>query len=886
MLSVDFARHRVAMVEDQIAGRGVRANDVLEAMRAVPREVFLPAPLQEFAYEDAALPIDQERSIPQPYLVAIMAEALAIGQHARVLEIGTGSGYATAVLCRLARKVYSVEWNAALAAKAAAVLRKLRCPHVQIVHADASLGLPAEAPFDAIFVNPDGAQFVGALKAQLAVGGRMVVSAGTDPAVRELVRLTRTGPDAYVIEDIADVRVAPLNVDAARYRARREGQRPPGSADAILAQSIAGACERFETVDSADLAPLLDRIGDARVVLLGEATHGSCEFYRMRERISRELIERRHFDFVAIEGDWPDAARIDRYVRHAAHRPARWSAFARFPAWMWRNREVRTFVEWLRARNEETAGSDRVAFHGLDLYSLYNSIHSVVGYLEDVDPDTAQIARRRYGCLTPWQSDPANYGHAALNAQYRSCEREVVSMLEDLLLSEHRYAAQDGERFLDAVQNARLVANAERYYRTMYYGSRASWNLRDSHMFETLQSLLAHHGAQSKAIVWAHNSHVGDARATEMSRRGEHNIGQLCRVAFGSQARLVGFGTHTGTVAAASDWDAGRCRSMRCVNRWPEAMSAFATNRRSRTSSCRCDGRRPRRWWRVCRSRGWSARSAFSTGPRPSAKATTSRPSCRASSTSTSGSTRRAPSRPWRPRRSKACRRPTPSACERSVQMSHPSSIVIGPHRLEGELCLVHPPRGIVIFAHGSGSSRHSRRNIQVARALGLRGLSTLLFDLLTSDEVESRANVFDIPLLAQRVLDALDAVSSQGRQPVGLFGASTGAAAALVAAARRPQAVQAVVSRGGRPDLAGESLGAVLAPTLLIVGGADTEVLALNRAALGLLRCEKQLEVVARATHLFEEAGALEVVSGLACAWFLKHLHASDGSRSGSRVR
>lgn len=218
--------------------------------------------------------------------------------------------------------------------------------------------------------------------------------------------------------------------------------------------------------------------------------------------------------------------------------------------------------------------------------------------------------------------------------------------------------------------------------------------------------------------------------------------------------------------------------------------------------------------------------------------------------------------------------------------MSHPSSIVIGPHRLEGELCLVHPPRGIVIFAHGSGSSRHSRRNIQVARALGLRGLSTLLFDLLTSDEVESRANVFDIPLLAQRVLDALDAVSSQGRQPVGLFGASTGAAAALVAAARRPQAVQAVVSRGGRPDLAGESLGAVLAPTLLIVGGADTEVLALNRAALGLLRCEKQLEVVARATHLFEEAGALEVVSGLACAWFLKHLHASDGSRSGSRVR
>lgn len=555
MSNIDFGRLRVAMVEDQIAGRGVRAKEVLEAMRAVPREVFLPAPLQEFAYEDAALKLDGERTLPQPYLVALMAEALSIGGHARVLEIGTGSGYATAVLCRLASRVYSVESNAALAAKAAAILHSLRCPHVQIVHADANRGLPEHGPFDAIFVNPDGAEFIGALKPQLAIGGRMVVSAGTDPAVRELIRLTRTGPDLYAIEDIADVRIAPLDRDAVRFRTREERQPPAGSADARLAEAIAGACERFEAVESAELAPLLDRIGDARVVLLGEATHGSSEFYRMRERISRELIEGKHFDFIAIEADWPDAARIDRYVRHAGHRPSRWSAFARFPAWMWRNQEVRTFVEWLRARNAGLAEGDRVSFHGLDLYSLYNSIHSVVGYLEDVDPPTAGIARRRYGCLTPWQSDPASYGHAALNDRYLSCEPEVVAMLGDLLIREQRYASQDGERFLDAVQNARLVANAERYYRSMYYGSRASWNLRDSHMFETLQRLLDYHGPQSKAIVWAHNSHVGDARATEMSRRGEHNIGQLCRVEFGAGACLIGFGTHTGTVAAASDWD-------------------------------------------------------------------------------------------------------------------------------------------------------------------------------------------------------------------------------------------------------------------------------------------------------------------------------------------
>jgi protein-L-isoaspartate(D-aspartate) O-methyltransferase len=555
MSNIDFERLRVAMVEDQIVGRGVRASDVLEAMRAVPRELFLPEPLQEFAYEDSALRIDEERTLPQPYLVALMAEALSIREHARVLEIGTGSGYATAVLCRLAAKVYSVESDAALAAKAAAVLHSLRCAHVQIVHTDANRGLPEHGPFDAIFVNPGGSEFVGALKPQLAIGGRMVVSAGTDPAVRELIRVTRTGPDDYTVEDIADVRVAPLDVDAERIRSRQAEWPRAGSADALLAHTIAGACERFESIESADLAPLLDRIGDARVVLLGEATHGTSEFYRMRERISRKLIERKGFDFIAIEGDWPDAARIDRYVRHAGHRPAQWSAFARFPAWMWRNQEVRTFIHWLRTRNAGLAEGDRVAFHGLDLYSLYNSIHSVVGYLEDVDPSTAGIARRRYGCLTPWQSDPASYGYAALNAQYRSCEPEVVSMLGDLLRREQRYAEQDGERFLDAVQNARLVANAERYYRTMYYGSRASWNLRDSHMFETLQSLLDFHGPQSKAIVWAHNSHVGDARATEMSHRGEHNIGQLCRVDFGLGAYLIGFGTHTGSVAAASDWD-------------------------------------------------------------------------------------------------------------------------------------------------------------------------------------------------------------------------------------------------------------------------------------------------------------------------------------------
>ena len=328
------------------------------------------------------------------------------------------------------------------------------------------------------------------------------------------------------------------------------------TSDQKLARNIADCAESFDSIDAANLEPLLRRIGDARVVLIGEASHGTSEFYRMRARITRELIQTKGFNFVAIEGDWPDAARVDHYVRHFEFPPSEWTAFARFPVWMWRNNEVREFVDWLRAHNAGLDAEQRIAFHGLDLYSLYNSIRAIVKYLDDVDPEAARIARERYGCLTPWQTDPATYGHAALTGGYRTCEEDVVRMLADLVHKHRQYAEHDGERYLDVVQNARLVANAERYYRIMYYGSRASWNLRDDHMFETLKTLQAFHGPQCKAVIWAHNSHVGNSAATEMAARGEHNIGHLCRTEFGASAYIIGFGTDRGTVAAASDWDA------------------------------------------------------------------------------------------------------------------------------------------------------------------------------------------------------------------------------------------------------------------------------------------------------------------------------------------
>ncbi|MGD8384294.1 MAG: protein-L-isoaspartate(D-aspartate) O-methyltransferase, partial [Lysobacterales bacterium] len=557
----DYAALRSQMVDRQIAARGVRSSKVLEAMRKVPREMFLPREIREFAYEDAPLPIAAGQTISQPYIVAFMTEGLALEGGEKVLEIGTGSGYAAAVLAEIAGEVHSIERIEELARKAQSLLEKLHYDNVSVIHSDGTLGLPAEAPFDAIVVTAGGPRVPETLKRQLRVGGRLVIPVGEDKRFQELVRVTRLSEEEYRTEDLADVRFVPLlgkegwqepAVPAAEARGAEKAAVLP---DERLAHAIGAACEPFDDLEAADLEPLLDRIGDAEIVLLGEASHGTSEFYRMRARITRELITRKNFRFVAIEGDWPDAARIDHYVRHFETPPSEWTAFARFPTWMWRNTEVRQFVDWLRHHNAEKPPEARVAFHGLDLYSLYSSIRAVLEYLDEVDPETAALAKERYGCLTPWQADPATYGRAALTGAYRSCEEDVVKMLTDLSARHRSYAEHDGERFLDAVQNARLVANAERYYRIMYYGSRESWNLRDNYMYETLTNLLEFHKPHNKAVVWAHNSHIGDAAATEMAIRGEVNIGHLCRKACADKTYSIGFGTHSGTVAAASEWD-------------------------------------------------------------------------------------------------------------------------------------------------------------------------------------------------------------------------------------------------------------------------------------------------------------------------------------------
>ncbi len=552
------------MVARQIASRGVRDPRVLVAMRTVPREHFVPGWLNEFAYEDSPLPIEEGQTISQPYVVALMIEAAHVQPTDRVLEVGCGSGYASAVLSQIASKVFAMEWHESLANLATQRLHDLGYDNVVVRQGDGSKGWAEHAPYDVIIVSAGGPAVPQSLLDQLAVGGCLVIPVGDEPRTQMLLRIRRTIQHKFERESLGRVQFVPLvgtegwSADGwpiAPHRAPRPLRLPlpqRGELSALIAES----CEVISDLDRVPLQPLLDRIGTARVVLIGEATHGTSEFYRMRARITRELITQRGFDIVAIEGDWPDVSVLDRYVRPRSAPPLRSPPFSRFPTWMWRNEEMQDFIDWLAQHNANGSQHDApVGIYGLDLYSLNNSIGAVLDYLDSVDPEAAQTARIRYGCFSPWETDPATYGRGTVSGRLSGCEREAVSILMSLLAHRIDYLDHDGDLFFNAERNATVVREAERYYRSMYYGAAESWNLRDEHMFDTLQAILAHRGENARAVVWAHNSHVGDAAATEMAARGEHNIGQLARQTFGQDAYLIGFGTDHGTVAAASNWD-------------------------------------------------------------------------------------------------------------------------------------------------------------------------------------------------------------------------------------------------------------------------------------------------------------------------------------------
>jgi erythromycin esterase-like protein len=330
-----------------------------------------------------------------------------------------------------------------------------------------------------------------------------------------------------------------------------------------LAELVRDSAMPLQAAD--DLDPLMGLVGDARYVLLGEATHGTSEFYTWRTEISKRLILEKGFSFIGVEGDWPDCYRVNRYVKgypsSGTSAEEVLHAFARWPTWMWANREIVALAEWLREHNHGRSAESQVGFYGLDVYSLWDSMGAVVEYLERLDPELARRARRAYSCFDPYYEDVQEYARATALVP-TSCENEAVAVLRALRAKAPQYREDGRDGYFNAEQNALVVQNAELYYRTMVRGGPTSWNVRDHHMVDTLDRLMRHHGPHARGIVWEHNTHIGDARFTDMARAGMVNVGQLVRQAHGESpserdgVALVGFGTHRGTVIAGEEWEA------------------------------------------------------------------------------------------------------------------------------------------------------------------------------------------------------------------------------------------------------------------------------------------------------------------------------------------
>ena len=552
MLQSVEARSR--MTEYHLNRRNIQDRTV-QAMGKVPREDFVAGGYEEFAYEDSPLPGKQGARLKQPYLLALMLDAAEIGENDTVLEIGDSSGYTAAVASRIAAQVNCVVEDPAHVTGLAGRLSHLGFDNVELRTGANSLGWPQAGPYDAILWSVEEPTIPLKLQEQLDIGGRLILAGATDDG-RRLIRIVRRSALVFEETDLGRIEERPAIGENASPSDRRIVE-PLGEAEIVARESIP-----LPSLEDPGFGRVFDRFADKQFVLLGEASHGTSEFYRARAEITRRLIEEHGFSVVALEADWPDAALLDAHVR--GHEPGSGTQvmpFERFPQWMWRNREFMDFIEWLRAYNQALEKSRRVAVRGLDIYSLHRSIAGVLDYLDRRDPQSAGIARERYGCLTPWQKNPEVYGRAVLTSRYRSCADEVAAQCKEMLASSLEQGATAEELF-DARENARLIVSAERYYRIMYYGGAEAWNLRDRHMFETLQRVANAGNVRRKTVVWAHNSHIGDARFTEMGgARGELSLGQLCREAYGEDAALIGFGTHGGAVAAADEWN-GETRIM------------------------------------------------------------------------------------------------------------------------------------------------------------------------------------------------------------------------------------------------------------------------------------------------------------------------------------
>lgn len=526
----------------QLRDKGIKNKLLLQAFNELPKEFFLSKELYPFNQkkiisEDQPIPIE-----PRVISLALMLEQLHIKKEESILVLGVDSVYILAVLSKICTKVYAVETQTDYAKWARKVLKNINISNVLIATHDEALGWEENSPFDVVLMASAISEVQDRLKQQLKIGGRLLAPVGPDWAHVMFEIIQRGAESKYQVKFLKE------NFFIPDPKLLPEIGDKDYSNDEII-HEIETKAISFQNINSYPIDDLLERIGNAQVVLLGEASHGTSEFYLTRQEITKALIEKKGFNFVCAEADWSDAEQLDHYVKNKSKKKD-WNPFTRFPQWMWKNKEVHEFLDWLREYNKNHNNS--TGFYGLDLYGLENSIALVINYLENIDSDLAALAKERYGCISPYQSDPSVYGKLVLSKQMESCEQEILKMLVDLLKNKKRL--DHAPEYFYAYQNANVVVDAERYYKAMYYGSAESWNLRDFHMFYTLKSLLSYFGPDTKAIVWAHNSHIGNALATEMYSRGEINIGHLCKENFGEKSYHIGFGTNTGTVAAAHNW--------------------------------------------------------------------------------------------------------------------------------------------------------------------------------------------------------------------------------------------------------------------------------------------------------------------------------------------
>jgi protein-L-isoaspartate(D-aspartate) O-methyltransferase len=529
-------------IKEQLKDKGVSNALLLEAFKDIPEAFYLSESLHPYFYEDVRIEKSLENTEPRVIVIARMLEQLKVKEEEKILITGVDSIYILVVLSKIYKEVYTVETNKTYANWTLEVLKTIDITNVHIKTGSTEKGWKEKGPFDAILIATELKKISSTIKEQLKIGAKLLAPVGPDwshvmleiiKRVSEKEFTTKATRDSYFIPN-------PKMIPKIGTETYPENE----IIDEIGINSIP-----FKTIKKYPIEGLLERIGDAKVVLLGEASHGTSEFYLTRQEITKALIEKKGFNFVCAEADWSDAEQINNYVRNK-YKAQDWMAFARFPQWMWKNKEVLNFVDWLKKFN--TKNKNTIGFYGLDLYGLENSIDLVIKYLQNIDEELAELAKSRYACIIPYMSNPAAYGKLVINNKLESCEKEVLKMLFDLLKNKNKL--NHSQEYFYAYQNATVVIDAERYYKAMYYGSAESWNLRDFHMFYTLKSLLTYYGKDTKAVVWAHNSHIGNALATEMYAKGEINIGHLCKEHFGSKSYHIGFGTHKGTVAAARNW--------------------------------------------------------------------------------------------------------------------------------------------------------------------------------------------------------------------------------------------------------------------------------------------------------------------------------------------